>query len=151
MESQVANILNVRTYLLDQIKDFSVEQLNKIPDGFNNNIIWNLGHLTSAMQGLCYKRSGLKPAVEEQYVEPFIPGSKPEKYYNEEDVNAIKELLLSSPLKLQDDYQRGIFQEYTTVTTRYNVTLSNIDEAIDFVLFHEGLHAGYVMAMRKLV
>jgi uncharacterized damage-inducible protein DinB len=42
-----------RQRILDEISHLSVEQLNKVPTGFNNNIIWNLGHMIAAQQGIC--------------------------------------------------------------------------------------------------
>ena len=48
-----------RVHLLDVVKDLSIEQLNHIPDGFNNNIIWNLAHIVATQQNICYKRAGL--------------------------------------------------------------------------------------------
>jgi len=37
------------------------------------------------------------------------------------------------------------------MTTRYGVTLSNIEEAIRFVPFHDGLHTGCIMALKRTV
>ena len=43
-----------RIKILEELQNFSLEQLNDIPAGFNNNIIWNLGHMIAAQQGVCY-------------------------------------------------------------------------------------------------
>jgi len=58
MNKGIDGIRRTRTYLLDFIKDLSVEQLNEIPGRLNNNIIWNLGHTLVTQQHLCYIRSG---------------------------------------------------------------------------------------------
>ncbi|WP_205896842.1 DinB family protein, partial [Pseudomonas viridiflava] len=65
-----------QNFILDLVKDLSIEQLNKIPDGFNNNIIWNIAHLTAAQQNLCYTRSGLLPTVTDKYLFPFFKRNK---------------------------------------------------------------------------
>ena len=44
-----------RQYLLNDIKDLTVEQLNEVPAGFNNNIIWNVAHMLATQQGICYE------------------------------------------------------------------------------------------------
>jgi hypothetical protein len=61
MKKHLGWIKKTRTSLLNMISGLSLEQINKVPEGFNNNIIWNLGHLVSAQQGICYSRSGLSP------------------------------------------------------------------------------------------
>ncbi|HWD90430.1 MAG TPA: DinB family protein [Mucilaginibacter sp.] len=43
MNPQIDTLKKVRAVLLEGIKDLTTEQLNKIPQGYNNNIIWNLG------------------------------------------------------------------------------------------------------------
>ena len=39
------------------------------------------------------------------------------------------------------------FNEYTLATT--GNTLTNVNQAIQFALFHEGLHAGYILALLR--
>lgn len=141
----------MRIALLDLVKDLSVETLNTVPDGFNNNIIWNMCHLVSAQQGICYVRAGVDPVVSEQYILPYRPGTKPTHTIVESEIEVIKGLMLSTIQQLQDDYDREIFSNYTTWSTRYGVELKNIDEAIEFLAFHEGLHFGYVMAMKRVL
>ncbi len=47
MNKQIEILRNTRKHLLSFINDLSTEELNEIPQGFNNNIIWNLAHLTA--------------------------------------------------------------------------------------------------------
>jgi hypothetical protein len=51
--------VGARQLLLDQIAGLTTEELNQIPRGLNNNIIWNLAHLISGQQGIFYARAGL--------------------------------------------------------------------------------------------
>jgi len=53
--------------------------------------------------------------------------------------------------QLEADYDNGMIANYNPVVTRYDIELSSIDEAIAFLPFHEGLHIGYIMILRKLV
>ncbi|WP_020603707.1 DinB family protein [Spirosoma spitsbergense] len=151
MNREIERLKNTRTYLLDLIKDLSAEQLNEIPLGFNNNIIWNLGHLIVSQQGLCYLRAGLKPIVDEQYFTDYKPQTKPNSPIQADEINTIKTLFLSVLDKLETDYNQSAFSNYGTFTTPYGVEITNIDEAINFILFHEGLHTGYIMAMKRLL
>ena len=151
MHQQIENAKNTRTFLLTLTEDLSTEQLNQIPEGFNNNIIWNLAHLVAVQQSICYKRSGLQPIVQDKYVTPYLPGTKPEGFINTSEVEIIKTLMLSSLDEFESDYKKGFFTTYTPVVTRYGVALNNIDDAINFLPFHEGFHIGTVLALKKLV
>jgi len=140
-----------RQTILGIISDLSVEQLNKVPKGFNNNIIWNLGHMIAAQQGICYMRAGLPVRVNEALFHAYKSGTKPEGFVDAGGVEKIKQLLFSSLDQLEADYDNAVFGNYTSFVTRYDIPLSSIDEAIAFLPFHEGLHIGYIMSLRKLV
>ena len=60
-------IRKLRSTVLSVVSEYSTEQLNKIPGGFNNNIIWNLGHIIASQQGICYKRTGVPTVVSEAF------------------------------------------------------------------------------------
>lgn len=151
MNAQTERIKKIRAFLIDSVNDLSADQLNEVPPGFNNNIIWNLGHLIAVQQGVCYVRAGVKPVTDEKYVVLYKPGTKPDKYVAGDEVKTIKELLLSSLDLFKTDYQTNMFANYPAWTTRYGVELSNIDDALQFLLFHEGLHSGFVAALKNLV
>lgn len=151
MKKEIERLKKTRIFLLDLIKDLTTEQLNEIPNGFNNNIVWNLGHLIASQQGLCYTRAGIDPVVEAQLILHFKEQTKPDTFFSEEEIVRIKNASVSVLERLDEDYNKNIFSNYEAFNTRYDVVISNIDDAIDFLLFHEGLHMGYVMAMKKTI
>lgn len=54
------NVLKVtREFIHNIVKDLSLEKIHEIPNGFNNNIAWNVAHLTVTQQLLQYKLSNL--------------------------------------------------------------------------------------------
>ena len=59
METSLRIFENNRNVYLRFLESFSLEQLNKIPQGFSNNIIWNIGHIEVTQQILIYKLSSL--------------------------------------------------------------------------------------------
>ncbi|MBD1366901.1 DinB family protein [Mucilaginibacter sp. ZT4R22] len=149
MDKQIEFIKQPRLMILSILDKFTMEQLNTIPAGFNNNIAWNLGHMLAAQYGIFYKRAGLE--IDESFYQLYKPDSKPEGQITQAQLDEIKSMLITSLDKLEEDYANQIFTNYPTWTTRYGASISNIDEAIAFLPFHEGLHIGYIMAMRKLV
>lgn len=143
---------NTRGIFKKIIENNSLENLNKIPKGFNNNIIWNIGHVVVSEQLLAYKLSGLESSLSDEMINKYRKDSKPNGDLSQAEVNEIKDLLLTNLEKTKEDYYDDVFENYNayTVSTTGN-TLTNIDEALEFVAIHEGLHYGYVLALLKAV
>ncbi|MBK0382603.1 DinB family protein [Pedobacter sp. SD-b] len=151
MKKQFEIYKKTRLFLLDYIKDLSTDQLNQIPQGFNNNIIWNITHLIATHQGVCYVRSGHQLRVDEMIYNNYKNGTLPQPFVNSHQIENVKELLISSIDVLEKDYNEGLFEKYISWTTRTDVALKSIEESINFLLWHDGLHLGVIMAMKKLV
>jgi len=154
MNKQLEKIKNFRLFVLKQISSLTNEQLNTIPGGYNNNIIWNLGHLVSATQAICYKRARLPVTIDDKYFSPFLPTTKPGNFINSEEINIIKELLISTINTLNTDLENNLFSNYTKserIEQVYGIDVSNIDDAIEFLLYHEGFHSGYIVGLIRLV
>lgn len=146
------NILRItRTNILNLISSLSVEQLNRIPEGFNNNIIWNVAHNVVTQQLLVYRLSGVDIRIDENLIDKYRKGSKPSNEVSTEEIELVKGLLLDTVDWMEEDYENGLFQSYKEYTTSYNITLSSTEDAIRFNNTHEGLHLGYAMALKKLV
>lgn len=128
---------------------FSVDQLNHIPAGFKNNLIWNFGHVIVTQQLLCYKLSGLEMQVSDEQVQVYRKGTRPEHAVSAEEVQDLKQLARQTVDQLRQDLEKGVFREFHEYTTSFGVTLSSIEEAIHFNSMHETMHLGYAMAMRK--
>lgn len=145
----IGNLRNIFSKIIDEN---TLEDLNRIPKGFNNNIIWNIAHLVVTEQLLAYKLSGLSSVLSDEMINKYRKDTKPEGDITQEEVNDIKALLFSTLSKTKADYNNGAFKTYNayTVSTTGN-TLNNIDEALQFILTHEGIHYGYVLALLKAI
>jgi hypothetical protein len=151
MKDTISKFREIRTNLLNLVEGYSLEQLNKVPAGFNNNIAWNMAHLVAAQQSVCYVRSGLPMKVDQAYFDLYKPETKPERDITPSEFETIKRLLFETLDQLEADYDRKIFGGFTPFKTRTGVQLNSIDDAITFLLFHDGIHTGVVMSLRKLV
>ncbi len=151
MEKQFEILKANRLIILKVIESLSLEQLNKIPEGFNNSIAWNVAHLPVIHQLLCYKLSGLKMTVSKEMVEKYQKGTAPNDNMTQEELDEVKNIYLNQVDKFKEDYKKNIFKAYNTYPTSANVTLFNISDAIEFNNFHEGIHLGYILALKRLV
>jgi hypothetical protein len=139
-----------RGFLKNYLETLSLKELNTTPTGYSNNIIWNIGHIIVTQQLLVYKLSGLPMLVNDLLISKYMKGTKPENDATQEDINELKKLLYSTIQQTEHDYKNGKFidfKEYILSTT--GNTLTKVEEAISFNLFHEGIHFGYIMALVK--
>ena len=127
----------------------SLEELNKVPNGFNNNIIWNLAHVIVTQQLLVYGLSGLPLMTNEELVAKYRKGTKIEGNVTQKEVDEIKDLLFSTLDKTKEDYEKGVFKNYNAYTTSTNSNMTKVEEAIAFNNFHEGIHLGYILALKR--
>ncbi|MGI4803185.1 MAG: hypothetical protein ACRYFL_00335, partial [Janthinobacterium lividum] len=86
-----------------------------------------------------------------QYITPFIPGTKPEGFVDSAEIETLKSLFISTIEELETDYKKRFFSTYEEVTVRYGITLTNVDDAINFLLYHEGYHTGVIVELMKFV
>lgn len=142
-------LFQTRSNFLNLLNGFSLEQINKVPDAFKNNLIWNFGHIICTQQILCYKLAGLSPNIEAELIDKYKKGSAPDGLASQQEFEFLKSLALSNIDKLESDYKEGKFSNYTPYETSYGIKLNSIEEAIAFNNVHEGLHFGYSMALRK--
>jgi len=128
-------IENKRQKLLDLTKNLTVEQYNFIPNGFNNNIIWNMGHLLSVSERILYEESGLQPPAHSISLAMFNKGTKPEKVLKEEEIAYIRDLMLES-VRFLEKCEPAIPE---TGSNDYQSSETNT-KLMEFVLFHEEYH-----------
>ena len=141
----------IREILLKVLDNHSLEQLNKIPPGFSNNLIWNVAHCISSQQVLVYKLSGLPTMVSDELIAKYKKGTKPEGDVSQAEVDEIRELLFTTLHQTEQDFENKHFVNYNEYTTSLGFTLRNINDALDFNNYHEGIHTGIIMSIRKFV
>ncbi|HRB71274.1 MAG: DinB family protein [Flavobacterium sp.] len=140
-----------RRKLLDVLENNTLEQLNKVPEGFSNNLIWNIAHIVVVQQMLVYKLSGLPMQISDVMVDTYKRGTKPEADVTADEVETIKQLLTSTVDQTEADYNAGIFRDYTDFTTMSGFVITNAQQAIEFNNYHEGIHVGIMMSIRKFI
>ena len=140
-----------RKNLVDLISGYSLDQLNDIPTGFNNNLMWNFGHVIVTQQLLIYNLSGLKMYADNELIKAYRKGSKPSNFIEKAEYDELMELAVSTVEDLEKDYLDELFREYKIYTTSYNITLSSVEQAISFNNVHEAMHLGTCLALKKFV
>ncbi|MBD1420611.1 DinB family protein [Sphingobacterium chuzhouense] len=146
-------IIDSRNAFIRLLDELTLDELNQIPAGFNNNIIWNFGHIVVSTQTLCYVRTGITSDTSfVKYIEAYKKGSKPEYFVSAEEVAELKQLAISTIQKIQEDYQKGTFEKIAPFdTSTFGVLINSIEEVLVTTVGHDNTHFGYAIAQRRTI
>lgn len=128
-----------RRLLLGRTKDLTMDQYNIIPPGFNNNIIWNMGHILVVSESLLYQNSPYQRPTHELMKPRFEKGSIPDGMVDEDDILLIRHSLQQTVqfYKMCTGMDRS-GREIPLVSNSGLAIISN--ERMQFLLFHEDMH-----------
>lgn len=145
--------IDSRLAFIQTIEQLSLEELNKIPEGFNNNIIWNFGHIVVSTPILCYIRTGIFANIDSTpFVDIYKKGTKPTYFVDQQEVDILKKEAISSIELLQEDYESGNMNKIDTFeTSTFHSTLNTIEDVIVTCAGHDNLHYGYALAINKIL
>jgi hypothetical protein len=137
--------------LIKTLDSLSLEQINKIPQGYNNNLVWHLAHVVASFQMLCYFRAGLKMPLDQLFVDMYKVGTKPESPVTAEQYATIKIYAEEGLNKLKADYKAGVFNTFKSYQTTTGLQVNSFEFAITYVVYHYGMHTGTAAGIKKLV
>lgn len=149
MNSQIEVLKITRQLVFNAIKDLSLKQLHIIPNGFNNNIAWNVAHLVVTQQLLHYKLAHLDCLVPDELIEKYRKGTKPSEEFTQNQWEEVIELFLGLPDTFEEDFKANIFTEYNQYETSSGFVIKNIADAVAYNTHHEGIHFGSILALKK--
>lgn len=149
--SQTELTLQCRKNLHKILTTTPKEDLLRIPDGFNNNIWWNIAHVVATQQILVYKFSGLKMRIPDEMAAKYMKGTKPDGTATDEEIKMVADFLISTIEWTQQDFEAGLFTNYREYTTSAGFHLNTIEDAMNFNLHHEGLHTATIMLQLRFL
>jgi len=133
------------------LDNYSLDQLNIIPAGMSNNLIWNIGHVIVSQQKLVYALSGLPMHISDSLFEKYQNGSRPDGKTTQTEVDEIKKLLSEMVEKTKSDFEAGVFKEFHPYQTKTGFHLGTWKEAMEFNNYHEGIHLGIMLQIKKFL
>src|SRR5690606_12470047 len=153
MENVFKFIFESRRAFIKLIEELSLEQLNEVPAGFNNNIIWNFGHIVVSTQTLSYTRTGIKEGVSwVKYVDAHAKGTKPTYFVEQAEVNELKARALSTIEEIENDDEDGVCDISTAYeTATCGATVNTIEDVVTTSTGHDNLHLGYAVAQKRII
>ncbi len=135
--------------LLKQIREVSSkyyidklpwDSLTKIPNGYSNNIIWNIGHMISVSYSLNFTIAGLPLPTELEMVKKFRKGTFPAEY-GEIDIKWIKDNILKSVELIDEAWDKDLIKEIVNpIQTDLGNIVESPSDALAMTLVHDMLH-----------
>jgi len=122
------------------------------PEGFNNNISWHVGHIFVTMETFVQQAIPSYEPVHPEWVPLFIDGTSPAEWGNDapksdELLTAIRKQLGRIPNFLEDKMEGNAAEPL--VIGDDILTIEDIDGIVQFIAWHEGVHAGVIDALSK--
>ena len=152
MEQNISTVnYTARTLFIKFLDALTLEQLNTIPEGFSNNIIWNIVHIVVTQQLLYYKLSGTPMTISQDIIDNYKKATKPTQHVDQQFVDYIRQELVESLERVNQDIKQSNFGTFTPYMTSTGFEIASLQDAMAFNMLHEGIHLGYIMAQRKLV
>lgn len=133
---------------MEIVADLSESFLDIIPNGFNNNIRWHLGHIVTTQERLAFRLIDEPLELPGPFMSMFVNGTKPADWQTAPpSLEKLLELLEKQPERIQERLQ-GRLEEKLTIPFKQ---MTSLDEALVYSIGYEAMHAGYMMALKKAV
>jgi uncharacterized damage-inducible protein DinB len=135
-----------RNGTLGSIEDISEEEADIVPEGFNNNIRWNLGHIFIDQYLWIQHLTKEKIDIPESYLDLFNFGTKPSDWNgNIPSLETLRKQLSEQISFIKQNYADKLEIEYPATESG----MHTIAQVLVRTIFHEGLHMGAILAIKR--
>ncbi|MFD1019916.1 DinB family protein [Thalassobacillus hwangdonensis] len=153
MEKQLLSQLEFsRKRTITALKATTEAQADVIPEGFNNSIRWNLGHILLATENMLFSFLNEKGSLPGNYTVLFNGGTSPSAWA-ETEIPPLPEL----DTKLDEQLSR-ITEELAPRLSEKGpepfqlgpeFKMEKLEDVLLFAIWHEGLHQGTITALKQ--
>lgn len=152
MSNSLPILRHTRNVIFKAVTDLTPEQCLAVPEGHDNNVAWNVGHVMAVQQRLCYLRCGLEPYMPTEMINMYLPGTSPADWATQPDTAELKSMLLDYMDKLEADYDAGKFNvTFEPSTTPSGLHIDSFETMLIFNIYHESQHFGTILALNNFV
>lgn len=135
-----------RSEILSVVDAVSIEDAEKIPAGFKNNIRWNLGHIYLDQYLWIQAVTKETTDVPENFNKWFGYGTSPANFTEETpSVTELKELLRIQPASIKETYGERLEEEFPQT----EMGMHTIEQVLIRTIFHEGMHLQTILDLKK--
>jgi hypothetical protein len=141
---------DLRAFALKFLANMDAEEASLIPDGFRNNLQWQLGHLLYTQGTTLYEWCGQPLPFHRSFKEYFGLGTSPEDFDSlvpdwDELLALAGRHLRSLPGEVAHRLEQPLLKPYKLM----NISMTTAGETLPFLIAHEGEHLAHIKRLRK--
>ncbi|MDQ0062209.1 DinB family protein [Paenibacillus harenae] len=150
-ENLFTQIESIRNLTIKAVEGISEQTLDIVPEGFNNSLRWNLGHIYLVQEKFAFHFAGEPVQLSESFERLFARGTKPADWKEKPPaLEVLLEMLAEQPKRIHKALLDRLDEPVTpTYTTGSGVQLSTIGEFLTFTLYHEGMHINTIRLLKR--
>lgn len=144
----------LRQIVIGQLQGVSESQMDIQPDGFQNTVRWNIGHIVYWMDKYSSLSFGCSTSsIPTQYETLFNTGTRPSDWtVAPPSKDELMKLLSDQLSNLSDDLSPELLEQ--RLQSPFNMgpfQFATAGELFNFALIHEALHLGVISSQLKLI
>ncbi|MGF7048154.1 putative damage-inducible protein DinB [Paenibacillus sp. DS2015] len=140
----------VRERIIHQVENVPESHRNLVPNGFNNSLHWQLGHIITISDGVILGYGGVESKIPTSYAPLFRNGTKPADWQKEPPHWDVLILQLREQFQVLQETLHGKLSEPVAVKDNF-AKAETIGDLVQLNMTHENLHLGMITAMVKVL
>ncbi|MBS4022329.1 MAG: DinB family protein [Dethiobacter sp.] len=152
MEQSLFDQMNyLRQRTITTVKDLSDKEANAIPEGFNNNILWNTGHICLIQEQLVFAFAKEPMGTPDDFPALFAMGTKPSEWASKPPaLSELIQLLQEQPVRIQERLKNRLNDTVALPFVIPGLKLQTFAELLTFTFYHEGTHIQAIKMLKKI-
>ncbi|WP_077213098.1 DinB family protein [Bacillus dakarensis] len=143
----------VRAITEQSISRIREDIVDLVPEGFNNSIRWNFGHIAFIQERLVFAALGEKMSLPEEYEQFFAAGTKPADWKGTPpSLDDISSQLSQQKVRIKEYLQGRLDQELPEpFTNKAGISFYTVGESFLFSFYHEALHMENIKKIYRFI
>ncbi|MEO7424158.1 MAG: DinB family protein [Fibrobacteria bacterium] len=143
---------DLRAFTLKFLMTMEAEEAMRIPEGFRNNLHWQLGHLLYTQDVILFEGCGMPSPFPSAFPGYFGMGTSPRDYDPLiPDWDELLALARRHHRSLPEQVTGHLHQPLPAPRKLMNISMLTAGDTLPFLLAHEGEHLGHIKRLRKFL
>lgn len=139
-----------RTSTLILLSQIDEDKWDTQPDSFPNTVRWNAGHVYVTAEEYLADADETYSIVHPEWLDLFLDGTRPSEWTGYVPTkDEIIEALKTQETRLENHFKDKLNDSASIARDINGTLLETVNESLQFVTWHEGIHLGFTNALRR--